>query len=392
MSDDLADVLGTEESPCLEFKQSATDNSVVLRAICALSNDLPNRGGGDLLIGVDKYGNAMDGTDVSDRALLAFTDMRDNGKIIDRPSVVVDRAKFQGKDVVHIRVTASSTPPVRLDGIAWVRPGPTTRRATRDDERVLSERRRSNEGPFDTRTVHGTTLDDLDLTRFKSDVIPAFVSPEVIEENGRPIELQLASLRITDTRQTPTVLGHLLIGANPSESIPGAYIQFVRYDDTDVGGAIVDSQEIRGNVLDSTSRLQAVLRGHLHTSVKAVDGFTERDTPDYPIDALREACMNAVMHRNYESSNAPVRISWFSDRIEVTNPGGPYGQVRTDNYDRVNDYRNPSLAGAMKALGFVNRFGRGIGRIQKSLEANGNPPAEFVIDPSSWVVVIRSTR
>ncbi|MEU4763510.1 ATP-binding protein [Actinosynnema sp. NPDC023794] len=148
----------------MEFKQSATDNSVILRAICALSNDLPNRGGGDLLIGVDKYGNAVDGTDVSDRALLAFTDMRDNGKIIDRPSVVVDRAKFQGKDVVHIRVTASSTPPVRLDGIAWVRPGPTTRRATRDAERVLSERRRSNEGPFDTRTVHGTTLDDLDLT------------------------------------------------------------------------------------------------------------------------------------------------------------------------------------------------------------------------------------
>ncbi len=102
--------------------------------------------------------------------------------------------------------------------------------------------------------------------------------------------------------------------------------------------------------------------------------------------------MNAVMHRNYETSYAPVRIAWFENRIEVSNPDGPFGQVRSDNYDRVNDYRNPSLAAAMKSLGYVNRFGRGIGRIRIALQRNGNPPAEFAIDDSSWTVTLRTAR
>ncbi|MFB4195143.1 ATP-binding protein [Streptomyces carpaticus] len=101
--------------------------------------------------------------------------------------------------------------------------------------------------------------------------------------------------------------------------------------------------------------------------------------------------MNALMHRNYETSNAPVRIAWFEDRIEVTNPGGPYGQVRDDNFDRVTDYRNPSLAASLKGLGYVNRFGRGIGRIRTALERNGNPPADFRVDDASWAVTIRRT-
>lgn len=99
--------------------------------------------------------------------------------------------------------------------------------------------------------------------------------------------------------------------------------------------------------------------------------------------------MNALMHRNYETSYAPTRVAWFDDRIEVTNPGGPYGQVRNDNFDRVTDYRNPSLAAAMKGLGYVNRFGRGIGRIHASLQRNENPEAEFQVDESSWAVILR---
>lgn len=391
MSEDLAVTLGTEETPCLEFKQSA-DSKAVRQAICAFANDLPNLGGGDLLIGVSDKGVALDNVDSSDGMLLALTDNRDNGKIIDRPCLVVRRAFFQGKPIVHIRVEASSTPPVRLDGTVWVRPGPTTRRATRDDERVLSERRRFRDGPFDSRPYLGATVEDIDIRRFRSDVLPAFVSPEVLEENERPIELQLASIKIASPDRVPTNMGLLLIGLNPTGFIPGAYIQFVRYSGLGVDGSVIDAQELRGNVLDSVDRLQSMLLGHLHTSIEATSAFVERDRPDYPIEALREACMNAIIHRNYESSHAPVRIAWFEDRIEITNPGGPYGAVRSDNFDRRNDYRNPSLAGAMKELGFVNRFGRGIGRMQKVLSTNGNPPAEFDVDDSSWMVLMRRAQ
>ncbi|GAB3810388.1 ATP-binding protein [Micromonospora zhanjiangensis] len=390
MSTDLASLLGTQETAALEFKREATDRNAIRKAICALANDLPRLGGGDLIIGVDDHGRPVDGTDVSDAALLKITEYRDQGLILDRPSMVVTAETFRGKPVIRVRVNASRTPPVRFDNVVYVRPGPTTRRAGRDDERVLSERRRSFEAPFDVRPLAGSALDDLDLELFRMEYLRQAVDVTVLEENHRSIEQQLASLRLADVDGTPTVLGLLLVGIDPTVRVPGAYLQFVRYEGMDVGGSILDEQEIRANIITIAERLEILLRGYLRTRLTEVSGFREEARPNYPLEALREVCMNAIMHRNYESSNAPIRIAWFDDRIEVTNPGGPYGQVRADNFDRVNDYRNPSLAAAMKSLGYVNQFGRGIGRIRASLIRNGNPEPVFVVDQSSWTVTVRS--
>ncbi|MFG2169493.1 ATP-binding protein [Micromonospora chersina] len=391
MSDDLAVLLGTQESTALEFKREATkDRNAIRKAICAFANDLAQVGGGHLLIGVDKDGQPVGGVDTSDEALLSFTDIANEGRILDRPTVVVNAGTYQGEKVVWIRVEASRTPPVRFDNIVYVRPGPSTRKASSNDERVLSERRRAYDLPFDARPVVGGTLDELDLELFRSEYLRQAVDPSVLEENHRSTEQQLASLRLADLHDQPTILGLLIVGLDLTNRIPGAYVQFVRYEGTDVGGAVLDEQELRLNVINVAERLETVLKGHLRSRLVEVSGFREESHPNYPIEALREVCMNAIMHRNYESSNAPVRVAWFDDRVEVTNPGGPYGQVQADNFDRVNDYRNPSLAAAMKSLGYVNQFGRGIGRIKASLARNGNPPPEFSVDDASWTVVVRS--
>ncbi|MGH8907075.1 MAG: ATP-binding protein [Egibacteraceae bacterium] len=63
-----------------------------------------------------------------------------------------------------------------------------------------------------------------------------------------------------------------------------------------------------------------------------------------------------------------------------------------ENFRTRNDYRNPALAVALKQLGYVNRFGRGIGLVQRELERNGNPPAEFAIDDTYWGVTIRRAQ
>ncbi|MEU5909675.1 ATP-binding protein [Micromonospora sp. NPDC047527] len=390
MSNDLATLLGTQETAVLEFKREAKDRNAIRKAICALANDLPRLGGGDLLIGVDKQGQPVSGLDTSDEALLTFTNIRDEGRILDRPSMVVSRESYQGEQVIRVRVNASHTPPVRFDNVVYVRPGPSTRTASSTDERVLSERRRAYDIPFDVRPIIGGALDELDLELFRSEYLRQAVDISVLEENHRPPAQQLASLRLADPDGSPTVLGLLLVGLDPTNRIPGAYLQFVRYEGIDVGGPIQDEHELRINLIDVAERLESVLKGHLRTRLVEVSGFREESRPNYPIEALREACMNALMHRNYESSHAPVRVAWFDDRVEVTNPGGPFGQVRADNFDRVNDYRNPSLAAAMKSLGYVNQFGRGIGRIRASLARNGNPPPKFVVDDSSWTVIVGS--
>ena len=109
--------------------------------------------------------------------------------------------------------------------------------------------------------------------------------------------------------------------------------------------------------------------------------------PMYPQPALQQLVRNAILHRTYEGTNAPVRVTWFEDRIEITNPGGPYGAVTVENFGQPGwiDYRNPVLAEAMRVLGFVNRFGVGISTARESLAKNDNPPLELSAQPN-WVL------
>jgi ATP-dependent DNA helicase RecG len=114
---------------------------------------------------------------------------------------------------------------------------------------------------------------------------------------------------------------------------------------------------------------------------------TEHRAALYPTPALQQLIRNAVLHRTYEGTNSPIRVTWFNDRIEISNPGGPYGVVTANSFGRpgVTDYRNPVLAEAMKTLGFVNRFGVGIQTARHALAQNGNPDLEFTIEPN-WVL------
>jgi ATP-dependent DNA helicase RecG len=107
--------------------------------------------------------------------------------------------------------------------------------------------------------------------------------------------------------------------------------------------------------------------------------------------ALQQLIRNAVMHRTYENTNAPVRVYWFDDRIEIVNPGGPFGIVTRENFGRpgISDYRNPNLADAMKVMGFVQRFGIGLQTARAEMKRNGNPDIEFQIEPMTVLATVR---
>ncbi|MBI3257540.1 MAG: TetR family transcriptional regulator [Actinobacteria bacterium] len=216
------------------------------------------------------------------------------------------------------------------------------------------------------------------------------MAQEVLAENERPLEHHLAALRLLDqATEVPTVLGILAIGYDPTAFIAGAYLQFVRYRGDDESAPIADDEELRGNLIGQLSTLERLLKANITTAVVDAGGLTQHDRPTYPLPALREVILNAYAHRNYESSNAPIGVRWFDDRVEVLSPGGPFGAVTATNYRQRNDYRNPSLAAALKHLGYVNRFGRGMALIEKLLVDNGKPPAEFEIDGQWWSVTLR---
>lgn len=137
--------------------------------------------------------------------------------------------------------------------------------------------------------------------------------------------------------------------------------------------------------------IDEIFEVHISVAADLTSAAREIRQPDYPIVALQQLARNAVMHRNYEGTNAPVRITWFEDRIEIQNPGGPFGQVSRDNFGQpgVTDYRNPHLAEAMKNLGYVQRFGLGIPMARQELERNSNPPVEFHLEDTHVLAVVR---
>lgn len=111
----------------------------------------------------------------------------------------------------------------------------------------------------------------------------------------------------------------------------------------------------------------------------------ERRVESVLLVALEQLVANAIMHRTYEGTNAPIRIAWFNDRIEIRSPGGPYGTVTIERFGKpaIADYRNPNLAAAMKNLGIVQRFGVGIGLAEAALADGGFPPLTWDIDGHS---------
>ncbi len=147
-------------------------------------------------------------------------------------------------------------------------------------------------------------------------------------------------------REAPTLVG-------------GAYIQFVRFQGTELADTIRNQQEIRGPLPDLIHRIDQLLEANIEVATSITERSVEIRRPDYPLMALQQLVRNAVLHRSYEGTNAPVRCYWYDDRIEISSPGGPYGQVTAENFGQpaAADYRNRYLAEAMRVLEFVQRFG-----------------------------------
>ena len=350
-------------------------------AVCALSNDFPNhKQPGYILLGVNDDGSVA-GMIWSDDDLQKIGNVKTNGNVLPQPSLVVSPVfKFPGGEVVVIEVKPSSYPPVRYDGRCWIRIGPRRGKATIEEEKILVERRAAYAKTYDLVPVRGAALSDLSLEYFKFHYLPLAIDKDTLAENGRTTEEQLASLRFYDTKEKcPNYAGILLFGINPLFYLPGAYIQYVKFSGTEMVSDVVFEKKFSGALINDLSSVNDFIKNNvIKERPVRDDSFREKAIRNYPLWAMRELIMNAIMHRNYES-NAPIYIYEFPNRIEIVNPGGLYGDVNAQNFPFASDYRNVVVAEAMKILGYVNRFNYGIQRAKDELRKNGNPEPDFNI-------------
>jgi len=386
--EELEALLTDVESDSVERTVSTTNTDKFSQAICAFANDMPNhRRPGYLVIGVHDNGE-RNGLIVEDQLLQNLSAIRSDGNVLPQPAMTVAKFSFDDGEVAVVEVLPSDLPPVRYKGSVWIRVGPRRAVANEQEERILSERRVALARTFDARPCVEARLEDLALGQFDAYRHQA-VDQDTIASNHRNIEEQLASLRFFDLdRRCPTHAGILLFGKNPRYFLPGAYVQYLRLPGVDLTDIPLDQAEISGDLFTTLRDIEARARLLVNTAMRSSGALREALVPDYPEKALREFLMNAVMHRNYDST-APVRFYVFSDHIEIQSPGGLYGEANKDNFPNRNSYRNPVIAEAMKSLGFVNRFGYGVTRANALLRENGNPQAEFEFDEHTVLVRIR---
>lgn len=391
----LETMLGDLEADYVErketFKGDVPDKAK--QAICAFANDFPDhRMPGVLFIGAKDNGGPS-GCEITDELLRNLADIKTNGQILPMPALTVEKRILRGAPMAVVTVLPSDMPPVKYNGRIWIRTGPRRALANIQEENILNERRRYKNIPFDIRPVSSSSLEDLSRLTFESEYLPAAFALDVLQANERTYEERLASCRMitSPTDTTPTALGLLTLGESPQDYFPGAYIQFLRIHGMELDNQVTDAESIRGTLTDILRRVNDKFMAHNHVSVDIVSSPRDVTSPQYPPPAFQQLIYNAVLHRTYENTHAPILVYWFDDRIEIHSPGGPYGNVTRQNFGQpgITDYRNPNIAAVLKNLGFVQAFGRGIATAKRALERNGNPELAFDVDQSAVVAIMK---
>ncbi len=362
-------------------RTSSTDNMrKFCEAICAFSNDMPGSGkNGYLILGAYDNGK-LSGLRVDDKLYKTITAIRSDGNILPFPSMSVEKFSYDDGDLLVVEVVPHPFPPVKFKGRTWIRVGPRKDVASEAEERALKERVQANLWSFETYPCKEATLEDLKLDLFKNVYLPATVDEDVLTDDKRSVEEQMAALRLYSLKENcPTYAAILLFGKRPEYFLPGAYAQYVHFKGEDNAADIINEHKFSGCLLDILPKLDTFIEtAIIEKSPKPISPLREKMVYNYPTWAIRELLMNAVMHRDYQS-NTPIKFYQYQNRIEIDNAGGLYGNANKDNFPNVNDYRNPVIAEAMKQLGYVNRYNRGIARVQKELRENGNGAAKFSV-------------
>ena len=188
----------------------------------------------------------------------------------------------------------------------------------------------------------------------------------------------------------PTLAGLMLFSSYPQAFFPQLSITAVSVPGTEisstgiVGERFIDNKRLDGTLVQMLNDSLTFVRKNMKTAT-IIDPNTGKraDKTEYPVIAIRELILNALIHRDYSihTDSAPITIRMFSDRFEIENPGGLYGRMTLDRLGKVSaDTRNPAIANAMEILGETENRYSGIPTIINAMEEYGLPAPLFESD------------
>lgn len=212
-----------------------------------------------------------------------------------------------------------------------------------------------------------------------------------------PLEQQYEFTGITRERQI-TLAALLLFGIYPQAYYPQLSIIATCVPGNEMGNVdlngnrFTDTKRIEGTLPDMLDAALAFVRKNMRTATKIDTKTGARiDLPQYPMDAVREAVLNALVHRDYSfhTEGMPIQLVMYSDRMEIINPGGLYGRLTVDQLGHAQpDTRNPVLVTAMETLGKTENRYSGIPTIRYAMKKRSLPEPRFIDSRGTFKVVL----
>ncbi|HEY4255160.1 MAG TPA: ATP-binding protein [Chlamydiales bacterium] len=365
---DIHSLLAQPESKTLEFKRDLSSLGPVLKTIVAFANTA----GGTLIIGRSSEGDILGVADIFKAEEQLAGAIAENI----RPSMFpeIEIATEGNKNLLVVRVAHWRAPfYIKQQGIprgVYIRLGSTSRPIS---EELLNELQRSViSHSYDEQSLSDVLKNSLDLDyavqKFRH------VEKEVSEEKLRALNVLIAA----GNRLVPSVGGLILFGKNTARQshLPDARVRCARFLGKDKV-LILDQYEPEGTILDAVEPVLAFIQRNTRLAAEILS-VRRKDIPEYPIVAVREALINALVHTDYSCTGAQIQVAIFDGRLEIQNPGMlPFGFTLEDLKTGVSRIRNRVIARVFHELKLMEHWGSGYKRIIEACKAGGYPEPKW---------------
>jgi len=293
----------------------------------------------------------------------------------------IEVLSFQGKEFVVVTCPQGAYKPYLASGETrpYVRIGSNNREAQDAEVRRLYVE--GHEGGFEVLPCRGATIADL------SHPLMAAYLRQREAASGQRLGLSweealrnLGGLTAQGEVWMPTHAGVMLFAEDPQRLIAQAEVACVRFKGADVV-SYVDRRDLRGPLYQLVDDAEQFIYRHMKIG-RRIEGFVGVEYREYPREAVREAIVNAVVHRDYGRSGQRIRVFMFDDRIEVYSPGTLPPGVSLEKMRRFEPQsvlRNPIIVGVFRDLGsqYIERPGTGVRRMAAAMDAYGLPKPQF---------------
>ncbi|MFV0339876.1 MAG: RNA-binding domain-containing protein [Parachlamydiaceae bacterium] len=343
-----------QESSKLEFKENLPKSSQLIKTAIAFSN----MNGGKLIVGINDRREVIGIPEMEAHEAMEWIEKSVFEATVPPILPLVYQQRIDGKVLLIMEVSAGFNKPyyqksLGLDQGTFVRLGRSTMKANAD---LIEELKWQARGiSYDQLPVYHATVEDLNQT-----TIEEFITHRRSGVKIRITEELLSSYHVVTKEHHnihPSVAGLLLFGKNPQQFLTESYILCTHFSGVEGRNAIA-SRAMNGTLFEQFNAAYDFVLSCLNKSYH-IKGKKRDEKLEIPAVAIREALMNAILHRNYHIS-APIKLAIYQDRIEIFSPGGFPGPIDSDHLESGITYvRNHAIAKILWEFNYIEKMGSG---------------------------------